>query len=196
MALQNLDCYSAPERERIARAVSFMERAHATQRRISGAPYSTHLYAVAQLLIDEFHADADTVIAGLLHDTVEDTAVTLPVIEGEFGLVVRFLVDGATNVGEHDGHPKILDWYVRTNKSHEKVLRYAQQDKRLLLIKVADRWHNLLECGAMRPYNQRRLAEDSLGFTVPACLAAGFPNQAMRVERLCSEILQRGAQKH
>jgi GTP pyrophosphokinase len=191
LSLTGIERFSAEERARIDDALAYAIEKHAPQRRISGEPYIIHPVAVTQLCIDELAADADVVVAALLHDTVEDCGVTLDEIESRFGPRVRYIVDACTNVGEGDGEPKIHDWYVRTNKSHKKLRRMGAQDNGAYLIKIADRWHNLTTCAAMRPYNQERLAQDALSFTVPLCRELGLDDVAARIAALCEDVLAR-----
>jgi len=189
--LYRLGRYNELERKRIEQALLFAQKYHATQKRISGEPYITHLFAVAQFLIDEFSADATTVIAGLLHDTVEDTTATLSDVEKQFGEEIRFLVDGATDVGRGDGREPVSEYTLRWQKSREKIEDYAKKDQRLLLVKIADRWHNMLTCDVMRPANQLRLAHQTLAFHVPSCRSLGFEAQADQIERICNEVIKR-----
>jgi GTP diphosphokinase / guanosine-3',5'-bis(diphosphate) 3'-diphosphatase len=191
MSLNHLEKFSAQEQELIAKALEFATRHHSSQKRVSGKPYIVHPIAVAQSLIDDFHADAETIAAGLLHDTVEDTAATLPDIEQEFGHRVKFLVDGTTDVGVGDGHEPIADWEVRWNATMEKAHAYAAKDKGVYIIKIADRWHNLTTCSVLRSKNQVRLVRTTKEFHLPACRELGFASQAREIEKVCEEIIKR-----
>ena len=193
--LSHLERFTPEEQKRIADALQFAKEKHAVQKRLSGEPYIIHPVAVAQLCIDEFSVDADVVLAALLHDTVEDCGVALEEIESRFGPRVRTLVDACTNVGENDGHAKILDWYVRTNKSHEKLRRIGAQESGAFFIKVADRWDNVLASDGMRPYNQDRLAQDALSFTVPLCRELGFVQHAERIEAASKGAIERAKRR-
>ena len=173
IALVRLDRFSPADRERILAALAFAKEHHGTQTRIEGGPYYTHLVAVAQLLIDEFTADADTVIAGLLHDTVEDTPVTLTDIETDFGASVRFLVDALTEVGKGEGENQISDKTERVRLTWEKVDRYAIKDPRVYLIKIADRWHNLLTSASLRRGTQLRWIKEVRDRCVPLARRLG-----------------------
>jgi len=187
--LHNLERFPVDERSLIARALEFAKIHHAPQRRISGEPYIVHPVAVAQLLIDEFHADAETVAAGLLHDTVEDTSATLEDIKREFGPVVAHIVDGVTIPGKGDGKPVIELRVERDAATHQKVLEYGVKDERVYLVKIADRWHNMTTCSVMRPASQLRLAKETVAFHVPLCIKLGFADIASRVERLCLSVI-------
>jgi GTP diphosphokinase / guanosine-3',5'-bis(diphosphate) 3'-diphosphatase len=194
MALQHLDRFSPEERMHMQKALEFATKAHASQKRRGGGLYIAHPIATAQLLIDEFNADADTVITGLLHDTVEDTEARLEDIEQNFGPVVRFLVDGVTDYGQHDGNEHIPDKLVRADKSAEKALQYAAQDKRLLLVKIADRWDNMKTVEVHTPRGQVGYSRATLQFHVAHCRKLGFPKQAAEIERLCMTTIARWPQ--
>ena len=189
--LKNLDRFSLVDQERIAKALLMATQWHAPQRRVSGEPYIIHPVAVAQSLIGEFNADADTVISGLLHDTVEDTTATLDDIKREFGETIRFMVDGVTEVGKGDGHPHVGDYEERARLTEQKVHEYAKKDPRIYLVKIADRWNNMITCHALRPKNQVRLARLTLGFHVPITRELGFVKQADELELLCKNILEK-----
>ncbi len=189
--LDDLDKYSYEERALIDRALIFATEHHAPQRRASGEPFITHPVAVAQILVDEFNADAQTVIAGLLHDTVEDTPATLSMVLAEFGDVIAHLVDGVTDVGRGDGREHIEDREERAAHTHKKVHEYAQKDTRVYLVKIADRWHNLAHIHALPLKNQKRLAEEAMSFHVVIARELGYAIIADRLEQLAQEICDR-----
>jgi GTP diphosphokinase / guanosine-3',5'-bis(diphosphate) 3'-diphosphatase len=191
--LEHLERFTPEEQQRILAALDFAAFHHRNHKRISGEPYVTHLLAVAQMLIDDFEADANTVIAGLLHDTVEDVDVTLEQVEENFGSKVRTLVDAATNVGEGDGHAKIHDWYVRTAASHKKVRRIGEEHGEVYLIKIADRIHNMRSCSAMRPFNQLRMADDVEAFSIPLCRELGLNTAEQILVDLVNEVRKRNS---
>jgi len=189
--LERLDRFSPEERAWIQQALEYSAAQHAPQRRVSGEPFIIHPVAVAQSLVDDFGADADTVAAGLLHDTVEDTGTSLDDIERRFGKAVRHLVDGVTDAGKGDGLQYIADWGERMHRTHLKVNAHAEQDPRVYLIKFADRWNNLLHCGALRPKNQRRMAVDTLSFHIPVARKLGLARIADEMERIARAVLAR-----
>jgi GTP diphosphokinase / guanosine-3',5'-bis(diphosphate) 3'-diphosphatase len=189
--LQHLERFSASDKARITHALEFATRKHAPQRRVSGEPFITHPIAVAQLLVDEFNADTDTVMAGLLHDTVEDTGTGLEEIEQEFGAVIKFLVDALTDVGKGDGHAAVPERSERDMLTHAKVDAYAAKDPRVYLVKIADRWHNMLRCEALRPKNQKRLANETLRYHVPIARRIGFEGQAVQLQHASEAVLAR-----
>lgn len=191
LTLTRLERFSQEERLLIEQALDYSTACHAPQRRVSGEPFITHPVAVAQSLIDDFGADADTVAAGLLHDAVEDTPATLDDVESRFGKTIRFLVDGATDVGKGDGAAHIPDVEERSQQSHMKVDRYAQSDPRVYLVKLADRWHNIKHCAALRPKNQLRMAMEALSYHVVIARRLGLVSQADAIERAACEVLAR-----
>jgi (p)ppGpp synthase/HD superfamily hydrolase len=191
LQIKGTEMFSDEDRDRIARALRMAASAHEKQRRVSGELYITHPIAVAELMIMEFRADADTVIAGLLHDTVEDTELTLAEVGQEFGNAIEFLVDGATDVGRGDGRPTVENREERDEASHVKVEEYAKRDPRLLIVKVADRWHNMQSCNALRTKNQKRLALETISFHVPWAKRIGFAKQADALEALAKSVLCR-----
>jgi GTP pyrophosphokinase len=140
----------------IARAYVFAEHAHKGQLRKSGEPYFRHPLAAAEIL-HSWHLDDATIAAGLLHDTVEDTGVPLETIKKEFGDEVAFLVDGVTKLGtiKYRGAQN-----ETTNKAENlrKMVLAISQDLRVVLIKLADRLHNMQTLGALPPVKQKRIA--------------------------------------
>lgn len=188
--LRGVEKYSGEEQELIRRALAVATDAHAGQQRIMGGPFITHPIAAAQFLIDH-GADAETVAAALMHDTVEDTDLTLEEIEQEFGPRIRFLVDGATDVGRGDGQEPIADRAALMEATHRKIRRYVQQDPRICLVKVADRWHNLLTARKLRTGSQRRLAKEALEFHVPLARDLHFGSEARKLEEAAKETLSR-----
>ncbi|MBR9701177.1 bifunctional (p)ppGpp synthetase/guanosine-3',5'-bis(diphosphate) 3'-pyrophosphohydrolase [Candidatus Woesearchaeota archaeon] len=189
-ALVFADLFSDQECELIIKALSFAQHHHRNQRRVAGPPFIVHPIATAQLLMDQFNADCGVTMAGLLHDTVEDTEATLEEVEERFGPAVMFLVDGATDVGRGDGNEKIENRAERVEATHKKVKKYAEKDPNVVLIKIADRWHNLMTCQALRKKSQCRMAQEALDFHIPLCREKGFNEQADMIEELARNILK------
>jgi len=134
---------------------------HGDQRRKSGAPYITHPLAVAMILA-EMGMDAATLVAALLHDTVEDTDYTLAECRTDFGPDVALLVDGVTKLGGER-----LDREVVERQTFAKMVLAAGTDLRVLLIKLVDRLHNLRTLGAKSSASQARIARQSMDLLVP-----------------------------
>ena len=125
--------------ERVAKAVEIAKKAHDGQFRKTGEPYIVHPLAVKKIL-EEWGMDEDTIIAGVLHDTVEDTNLTLDDIRKEFGEPVAFLVDGVTKLSTARNGMRDIDTYLPATKDNFLRLMIALgDDVRVLIIKLADR---------------------------------------------------------
>lgn len=137
---------------RIKQAFLFSGMAHCGQYRKSGLPYITHPVEVASMLLQYGYYDEDMIIAALLHDVAEDTAVKIEEIRAAFGDVVAFLVDGVT---KEDSRP-----YT------DKLVNYAAFDKRIAVIKAVDRIHNLYTLKYLPLTKQRRILSETKAFYV------------------------------
>ena len=135
----------------VDRAYNFSRHAHGAQKRVSGEPYFTHVTAVAQNLLD-WEMDEATIAAGLLHDTVEDTNVSLDEIKKEFGEEVTFLVNGVTKLGKI----KYRGEESQAETMRKMILAMAE-DLRVVLIKLADRRHNMQTLKVLPPLKQKRI---------------------------------------
>ena len=168
---------------RIQKAVKIATKAHEGQFRKSGDPYIVHPLAVMKILQD-WHMDEDTIIAGVLHDTVEDTELTLKDIEAEFGENVAHLVDGVTKLGKVRSGMQDIDTYLPQTKDNLlRLLVATGSDIRVLIIKLADRLHNLRTLSALPPDKQKELqkiAKESLEVFAP--LADRLNMGRLRVE--------------
>lgn len=166
--------------ERIKRAVNIATKAHEGQFRKTGEPYIVHPLAV-QKILEEWGMDEDTVIAGILHDTVEDTDLTLDDIKKEFGESVAFLVDGVTKLSTARNGMRDIDTYLPATKDNFLRLMIALGDDiRVLIIKLADRLHNLRTLSALPPDKQKKIAKESLEVFAP--LADRLNMGRLRVE--------------
>ena len=171
--------------ELVEKAYHFAEEAHAGQKRKSGEPYFIHPRTVAGILAD-LMLDAPTIAAGLLHDTVEDCEnVTLEVIEKEFGQEVALLVDGVTKL-------KRLDFSSRVEQQAEsirKMILAMSKDIRVVLIKLADRLHNMRTLKSQPPESQKRIAQETLDIYAPIAHRLGVYKIKQELEDLCLRYL-------
>ncbi|MBR2841353.1 bifunctional (p)ppGpp synthetase/guanosine-3',5'-bis(diphosphate) 3'-pyrophosphohydrolase [Candidatus Saccharibacteria bacterium] len=166
--------------ERIKKAVEMATKAHEGQFRKTGEPYIVHPLAVKKIL-EDWGMDEDTVIAGILHDTVEDTSLTLNDIKKEFGEPVAFLVDGVTKLSTARNGMRDIDTYLPATKDNFLRLMIALGDDiRVLIIKLADRLHNLRTLSALPPDKQKKIAKESLEVFAP--LADRLNMGLLRVE--------------
>jgi len=159
----------------VSRAYYFGQTAHKGQTRLSGDPFFDHPLAVAQILLD-WKMDEATVAAGLLHDAVEDTACALGQIKKEFGEEIAFLVDGVTKLSKLKYQEA-----ERTRKSAEKFIMAIGRDLRILLIKLADRLHNMRTIGSLPPERGRLIALET--YEIYASLA-----YRLGMQRLSGEL--------
>ena len=166
--------------ERVQKAIDFATKAHEGQLRKTGEPYIVHPLAVKKIL-EEWGMDEDTIIAGILHDTVEDTNITLSDIKQEFGASVAFLVDGVTKLSTARNGMRDIDTYLPATKDNFLRLMIALGDDiRVLIIKLADRLHNLRTLSALPPDKQKKIAKESLEVFAP--LADRLNMGLLRVE--------------
>ena len=166
--------------ERVARAVEIATKAHEGQFRKTGEPYIIHPLAVKKIL-EEWGMDEDTIIAGILHDTVEDTNLTLNDIKNEFGESVAFLVDGVTKLSTARTGMRDIDTYLpETRDNFLRLMIALGDDIRVLIIKLADRLHNLRTLSALPPDKQKKIAKETLEVFAP--LADRLNMGLLRVE--------------
>ncbi|MDO4747179.1 MAG: RelA/SpoT family protein [Candidatus Saccharibacteria bacterium] len=165
---------------RVQKAIEMAKKAHAGQLRKTGEPYIVHPLAV-QKILEEWGMDEDTIIAGILHDTIEDTDLTLDEIKQEFGEPVAFLVDGVTKLSTARNGMRDIDTYLPATRDNFLRLMIALGDDiRVLIIKLADRLHNLRTLSALPPDKQKKIAKESLEVFAP--LADRLNMGRLRVE--------------
>src|SRR5881394_4318357 len=154
---------------RLSEAYRFSEAAHAGQVRQSGDPYISHPLAVAEILAD-WHLDGQTLMAALLHDVTEDTSVTKDEISDTFGKPVAELVDGVSKLDR-------IEFQSAEDAQAEnfrKMLLAMARDVRVILIKLADRLHNMRTLGAVPPAKRRRVARETMEIYAPIALRLGL----------------------
>jgi len=210
--------YSVVDRDLVKRAYYFAEKAHEGQMRASGEQYITHCVAVASILA-ELSVPPAVVIAGILHDTVEDTSITLDDIEQEFGEEVAKLVDGVTKLtnlprvsrgDQHSGPRKPIDdeddddeayeadqadGSIRSsrrdlrNETLRKTFVAMGEDIRVILIKLADRLHNMRTLGYMPEHKRKRIAQETRDIFAPLANRLGIWHIKWELEDLAFRYL-------
>ncbi|MFC5570118.1 RelA/SpoT family protein [Lysobacter yangpyeongensis] len=157
------------QRGQLRRAWRIGAAAHAGQTRKSGEPYITHPVAVAKVLADQ-GLDVETLVAAILHDTLEDTPLTPESITTEFGATVTELVDGVTKLDKL----QFRDRQEANAESFRKMLLAMSRDLRVILIKLADRLHNMRTLGAQSTEARRRIAAETLEIYAPIAQRLGM----------------------
>jgi GTP pyrophosphokinase len=169
----------------LERAYRFSEASHQGQQRASGEPYLSHPLEVAHLLVG-FRMDVTTVTAGLLHDVLEDTAATKDELEREFGKEIADLVDGVTKLGK-------LAFSSREERQAEnfrKMLVAMARDLRVLMIKLADRLHNMRTLDYLPPEKSRKIAQETLDIYAPLAHRLGMAKVKAELEDLALRSLE------
>jgi guanosine-3',5'-bis(diphosphate) 3'-pyrophosphohydrolase len=171
LALEEKVAAYLPEAQvaRIRRAFFLGAHAHEGQTRKSGEPYITHPVAVATILA-ELGLDAETIIAAILHDTLEDTQLKREELEGEFGATVAELVDGVTKLDKM----RFTSRAEADAESFRKMLLAMARDLRVILIKLSDRLHNMRTLGAKDGASRRRIARETLEIYAPIAQRLGM----------------------
>lgn len=166
--------------ELIDRTFFVADLAHKEQKRASGEPYIIHPIAVATV-IAQMHLDVESVQAALLHDVVEDTQITAAMLEQEFGPTVNEIVDGVTKLDKLRFH----DYKEAQMENFRKMILAMTKDIRVILIKLADRTHNMRTLGALRPDKRVRIAKETLEVFVPIANRLGISDIRAELEELC-----------
>ena len=174
----------------VEKAYAFSQNAHKDHTRYSGEPYFLHPAAVAKHLA-ELGMDAETVVAGLLHDTVEDTGVAVETITEEFGEGVGFLVDGVTKLGKHK-----YQGAERHAESLRRLLVATSADVRVLIIKLCDRYHNMTTIEHVPKQKQRRIALETLEIYAPLADRLGMGSLKRELEDLSFPAVDPDAYHH
>ncbi|WP_189092849.1 RelA/SpoT family protein [Deinococcus ruber] len=184
---------SARDQATIEAAYEFARQAHEGVLRKSGEPYITHPVAVAVILA-ELGMDTDSIAAGLLHDTVEDTPVTLDDIEKHFGPDVRRIVEGETKVSKLAKVAKAQnpDRSLSDEQSENmrKLLIAMTSDIRIIIVKLADRLHNMRTLDSMQPVKQQRIARETMEIFAPLAHRLGIGQVKWELEDLSFRYLE------
>jgi GTP pyrophosphokinase len=178
------DYLPEPEVARVRAAYEFGAVAHQGQRRVSGEPYITHPVAVADILAD-LRMDGNTIAAAILHDVLEDTPVDDAQVRSRFGDEVALLVDGVSKLTQMKFQSKA----EAQAENFRKMMLAMVQDIRVIMVKLADRLHNMRTLGAMPPVKRRRIARETLDIYVPLAQRLGMNQFRLELEDLGFEAL-------
>ena len=175
---------SPAEVRRIREAYAYSARAHANQKRLSGEPYITHPLAVAGAVV-EWRMDTEAIMAALLHDVLEDTGATKRELTDLFGREVAELVDGLSKLDKME----FASYHEAQAENFRKMLMAMARDLRVVLIKLADRQHNLATMAAVRPDKQRRIASETLEIYAPIALRLELNKLYRELQDNCFRLL-------
>jgi GTP pyrophosphokinase len=173
------------DRDLLVRAYQFSERAHAGQKRLSGEPYVSHCVEVAKILAD-LQLDSITVASGLIHDVVEDTSLTVADIEREFGKDIAQIVDGLTKIG----NLPLNSLQERQVENYRKLLLSIAKDVRVILIKLADRLHNMRTLEYLGEEKRRRIAQETRDLYAPLAYRFGMARMRWELEDLAFKHIE------
>ncbi len=175
---------NASQIQQVSRAYYYAEQAHEGQLRRSGEPYIIHPLAVANILAD-MHLDHQSLMAAMLHDVIEDTGVPKAALATQFGDVVTELVDGVSKLTNmHFGSKE-----QQQAENFQKMVMAMAKDIRVILVKLADRLHNMRTLGSLRPEKRRRIARETLDIYTPIANRLGLSNIRIELEELCFEAM-------
>jgi guanosine-3',5'-bis(diphosphate) 3'-pyrophosphohydrolase len=168
----------------VRRAYFYAEQAHAGQRRRSGEPYIIHPLAVANILAN-MRLDHQSLMAAMLHDVIEDTGIPKVALAEQFGDVVTELVDGVSKLT----HIKFESKEEQQAENFQKMVLAMAKDIRVMLVKLADRLHNLRTLGALRPDKRRRIGRETLDIYAPVAHRLGLNSVRVEMEELCFDAM-------
>ncbi|MEH6450039.1 MAG: bifunctional GTP diphosphokinase/guanosine-3',5'-bis pyrophosphate 3'-pyrophosphohydrolase [Oleispira sp.] len=168
----------------VRRAYFYAEQAHTGQRRRSGEPYIIHPLAVASILAD-MRLDHQSLMAAMLHDVIEDTGIPKIALAEQFGDVVTELVDGVSKLT----HIKFESKEEQQAENFQKMVLAMAKDIRVMLVKLADRLHNLRTLGALRPDKRRRIGRETLDIYAPVAHRLGLNSVRVEMEELCFDAM-------
>jgi ElaB/YqjD/DUF883 family membrane-anchored ribosome-binding protein len=177
--------FSTSDRKRIEEAFQFAQKAHEGQLRRSGVPYVTHTIATAKILAS-IGMDASTIIAGLVHDVPEDTPVPLSDIEEKFGSTVAHIVDGITKLGKIKLRGSKEEYFLENLR---KMFLAMAEDIRVVIVKLADRLHNMQTLDALPKEKQLRIAQETMDVYAPIANRLGIGEIKGELEDLAFKYL-------
>lgn len=178
------ESYGEADRTFLIKAYRYAEKMHENQKRASGEPYFTHPCAVAEILVD-LGLDAPTVAAAFLHDVIEDTPATPDDIKREFGDEVYHLVDGVTKLDKI----KFQSHEEEDAENFRKIFVAMAKDVRVIIIKLADRLHNMRSLNYLSNERQQRIAKETLEIFTPLAGRLGISQIKCELEDLCLKYL-------
>jgi len=181
---------SAEDIAYVSKAYACSEKAHKEQKRFSGEPYFIHPAATAKILA-EYGMDATTIAAGLLHDAVEDGCIAREEIEKEFGQELLFIVDGVTKLGKHKYRGS-----ERHAESLRRLLVATASDIRVLIVKLADRYHNMQTLRHVPEHKRERIALETLEIYAPIADRLGMGKMKSELEDLAFPFVDTDAANH
>jgi GTP pyrophosphokinase len=173
------------DRALLARAYEFSSKAHEGQFRKNGDPFVTHCVEVAKVLAD-LQLDTATVASGLIHDVIEDTPVTVAQIEAEFGREIAQIVDGLTKIG----HLPMSSTENRQVENYRKLLVSIAKDARVIIIKLADRLHNMRTLDWLPEEKRQRIAQETMDLYAPLAHRFGMAKMKWELEDLAFKYLE------
>ena len=177
--------YLPPEQiERIKLAFSLAKQAHEGQTRVSGEPYIIHPIEVTKILCSYFMDDV-SIIAGLMHDTIEDTYITKPMIEKDFGHEVSGLVDGLSKLKKVEFKTR----QAQQGENFRKMLLAMAKDIRVIIIKLSDRLHNMRTINVLSQERQLRIATETLDIFAPIARRLGMHSVSLELESLAFQAI-------
>ncbi|MGO9310547.1 MAG: HD domain-containing protein, partial [Spirochaetia bacterium] len=183
---ERLSAYSPEERQKILSAAEWARRLHGEQKRASGDPFFIHPLSVASILLD-IRMDAEGVIAALLHDVLEDTETSRAALRREFGREVESLVQGVTKISVLRGRSSRTFQHAETIR---KMLFAMVKDVRVILIKLADKLHNMRTLGYLEVEDRTRIAMETLDIYAPLAGRLGISRIKDELEDLSLKHLQ------
>jgi len=171
--------------ERVREAYELAGEAHAGQKRASGEDFVSHAVEVATILA-QLHLDTDTLVAGLIHDVVEDTVFTVEEVQERFGAGVRLIVDGVTKIGK----VRFRSHTEHQVENYRKLLLSMAEDARVILVKLADRLHNMRTLEHLPPEKQKRIALETREIYAPLAHRLGIASIKWELEDLAFKFLE------
>ncbi|MBM3213315.1 bifunctional (p)ppGpp synthetase/guanosine-3',5'-bis(diphosphate) 3'-pyrophosphohydrolase [Candidatus Poribacteria bacterium] len=181
---EHLAAIGPDEVDAVAKAFDFAQRAHVGQLRRSGCPYFVHPFEVARILVD-LRMDSPAICGGLLHDVVEDCGVTVEELEKEFGPIVAHVVDGVTKLGRIE----YLRLDEHQSENYRKMVLAMARDVRVVIVKLADRLHNMQTIDYMSDAQRRRTAQETLEIYAPLAHRLGIARVRTELDDLAFKCL-------